>query len=138
VYELPGTAEDSVYRPVPSAPSLSMLRFFIPSPQTISAWPTSVTRNASGTFDVTVTTPVLSLPVATAPGGAQVPRRLLAFFGLAMKLMLAATVLAVSGLPSEQVTPGLSVYDAEVLLPDHLDARFDSTLPEGVKLISES
>jgi hypothetical protein len=58
---------------------------------------------------LTVTTPVLSLPVATAPGGAQVPSRLLAFFGLEMKLMFAATVLAVSGLPSEQATPGLRV-----------------------------
>ena len=52
-----------------------------------------------------MTTPVASSPVAVAPGGTQTPTRLLAFFTLPMKLMFAATVLAVSGLPSEQVTP---------------------------------
>ena len=84
MYELPGTAEVSVYIPVPSAPSLSRLRFFIPLPQTTCVWPTSLTRNGSGTCDFTVTTPVASSPVAVAPGGTQTPTRLLAFFTLPM------------------------------------------------------
>lgn len=102
---MPGTAEVSAYIPVPSAPSLSRPRFFMPLPHTISAEPTSVTRNGSATGDLTVTTPVALSPVAVAPGGTQMPTRLLAFFTLPMKLMLAATVLAVNGEPSEQVTP---------------------------------
>src|ERR1700744_3150351 len=106
----------------------------MPLPQTISADPTSVTRNGSGTGDLTVTIPVALSAVAVAPGGTQMPARLLAFFMLPMKLMFAATVLAVSGLPSEQVTPCLSVYEAVVVVPDHLVARSDSAAPEGEKL----
>ena len=52
--------------------------------------------------------------------------------------MLAATVLAVSGEPSEQVTPCFRVKLAEVVVPDHLLARPDSIAPDDVKLISES
>src|SRR5580693_5554583 len=52
--------------------------------------------------------------------------------------MLAATVLAVSGEPSEQVTPCFRVKLAAVVVPDHLLARPDSIAPDDVKLISES
>jgi hypothetical protein len=109
VYREPGTALVRVYRPVPSAPFLSVPRFFTPPGQTIWALPTSRMRNASGAGDLTVTVPVVSSPVAVAPGGTHTPRRLEPFFGLAMKLMFAATSLAVSGVPSPQVTPFLRV-----------------------------
>src|ERR1700760_2757277 len=124
--------------PVPSAPSLRVLRSFMPGSQTIWVWPTSLTRNASGAEDLTVTVPVALSAVAVAPGGTQTPTRLLAFFRLPMKLMLAATVLAVSGEPSEQVTPFFRVKLALVVVPDHLLARPDSIAPVEVKLISES
>ena len=73
-----------MYSPVPSAPSLSRFLSFIPLPQTISVWPTSLTRNASGTVDLTLTVPVASSAVAVAPGGTHTPTRLLAFFRLPM------------------------------------------------------
>src|ERR1700685_1995585 len=71
----------------------------------MSVWPTSLIRNASGTGDLTVTVPVALSAVAVAPGSTQTPARLEAFLMLPMKLMFAATVAAVSGEPSEQVTP---------------------------------
>ena len=86
-----------------------------------------------------MTTPVASSAVAVAPGGTQTPTRLLAFFTLPMKLMLAATVLAVSG---DAVGAGDALLQGEdsldVVVPDHLLASPDSIWPDGVKLISES
>src|SRR5262249_41352130 len=52
--------------------------------------------------------------------------------------MFAATVLAVSGVPLEQVTPFLRVNDASVAVPDHLVARPDSIAPVDEMLTSES
>jgi hypothetical protein len=57
---------------------------------------------------------------------------------LPMKLMFAATVAAVRGEPSEQVTPLRMVYVALVVVPDHFVASPGSGAPAGVKLISES
>ena len=127
-----------MYSPVPSPPSCRSFLFFIPESQTIWAWPTSVTRNASGTGDLTVTVPVALSAVAVAPGSTQTPARLDAFLMLPMKLMFAATVAAVSGEPSEQVTPLRMVYVALVVVPDHFVASPGSGVPLGAKLISES
>ena len=90
--------------------------------------------NAAGSLQFQA---IKAAAVSLAPGLAWAVF-LLAFFGFPTKLMFAATALAVSGLPSEQVTPLRSVKVAVVLLPDHFEARFDSIWPDDVKLISES
>ena len=53
------------------------------------------------------------------------------FFGLLTKLIAAAVWLAVSGDPSEQVTPDRSVNVADRASACHLFARPDANVPFG-------
>ena len=52
--------------------------------------------------------------------------------------MFSATVLAVSGVPSEQVTPLRSVYFAVVVVPSHFSASPATCLPLASTLSSAS
>src|ERR1041385_8405624 len=110
----------------------------MPLAHTMYMPPTLRARNGSGAGEVTVTVPAVSSAVAVAPGGTNRPRLFDAFFGLPTKLMFAATWVAVSGGPSEQVMPLRIVYVAFVPVSVQLAARPGTILPSLSMPVSES
>ena len=81
----------------------------MPFEQTIGRLASPLSTNGAGEARVIVTVPLASSAFAVAPTGRKVPRNGLLFFGSATYSRFAATSLAVSFEPSEQVTPFASV-----------------------------
>jgi len=94
--------------------------------------------NANGFGVESVTVPAAASASAVRPGGTNTPFSGDLFFGSVMNEMVAATSSAVSGLPSEQVTPLRRVKVTESGRTSHLSARAGTILPSASAAVSVS